>query len=282
MTIHEARQRLLFQLYDLYDSREAANIADLVMEKITGWMKIDRVINKHLPLNVQQSGLLEQYSRELGQGRPVQYVLGEAWFMGAKFYVDERVLIPRPETEELLEWLIKSNRGKSLNILDIGTGSGCIPIGLKLNLPSCQVHSCDISTAALEVATKNAAAHNTVIHFHETDILNRDAWSNLPQSEIIISNPPYVPEKDKENMNRNVLFFEPHTALFVPDSDPLLFYRAIAEFGRQKLSTNGEVYLEIHEDLSPEVQNALSEAGYREIETRKDLQGKERMIRAKK
>lgn len=280
MTIHEAQQQLLFQLYHLYDNREAANIADWVMEHITGWKKIDRIINKKLPLLPGTIAQLEQYTKELLQHKPVQYVLHEAWFCGMQFYVDENVLIPRPETEELVEWLVNEVPPTSyFKILDIGTGSGCIPISLKKKLPQAEVFSCDVSEAAITVAKKNAAALQADVHFVQADFLNTDTWHQLPAVDIIVSNPPYVPQNNKPAMQPNVLAYEPHVALFVPDADPLLFYKAIAGFAQQKLLPGGSIFAEIHEDLGEQTKELFLSKGFTKVEVRKDMQGKDRMIK---
>lgn len=281
MTIHEAQQQLLFQLYHIYDNREAASIADWVMEKLTGWKKIDRIINKKVPLLPDQITQLESYTEALLQHKPVQYVLQEAWFGADAYFVDERVLIPRPETEELVEWVIQDNTAAgNIAILDIGTGSGCIPISLRKKLPAASINACDISAGALDVARQNATVLQASVEFLELDILNSDRWTVLPALDIIVSNPPYIPQKDKATMFQNVLSFEPHLALFVEDDDPLLFYRTIAILGKQQLLPGGKIYVEIHEDLGMVVCELFTANGYRDVTLKKDLQGKDRMVRA--
>ncbi len=289
MTIHEASQQLRFQLFHIYDEREAGNITDLVMENITGWKKIDRVVNKTAAITGKQQQLLESYTRALLNHKPLQYVLQEAWFYGMRLYVDENVLIPRPETEELVDWLIKDVRGSTLmvhsepahekKIIDIGTGSGCIPLAIKKTLPSFELHSCDVSEAALQVAKKNAANLNLPVQFHLLNILSEKDQQPLPVFDIIISNPPYIPQKDKIAMAANVLQYEPHLALFVEDTDPLLFYTAIADFATVHLVKNGIIYLEIHEEMAQAVINLYRQKGFVNIELKKDLQGRDRMIR---
>jgi release factor glutamine methyltransferase len=285
MTIHEARQRLLFQLYEIYDSREAVNIADLVMEQITGWKKIDRILNKNLPLLPNQIEILEKYTEELLTYKPIQYVLGEAWFYGMHFYVNEHVLIPRPETEELVQWAIdtvdnsKRAMQKNTTVLDVGTGSGCISISLKKNLPFAEVYACDISQHALNVAKKNAIMHDTVIQLLQIDFLDKRQWNTLPPVDIIISNPPYVPLNEKETLAANVVLYEPHVALFVDNNDPLIFYKAIADFAKEKMKPGGKVYAEMHERLASDVQQVFVEKDLTGFEVKKDMQGKTRMIR---
>ena len=290
MTIHEASQQLRFQLFTLYDDREAANIADLVMENITGWTKIDRVVNKTVPLSYIQQQQLNDYTNALMANKPLQYVLHEAWFFGMKLYADENVLIPRPETEELVDWIVKDNISSKFivhsskasvnNVLDIGTGSGCIPLAIKKMLPNIELHAVDISEGALKVAKKNAATLQLHIHFHQLDILDADATQSMPQFDIIVSNPPYIPQSDKATMAANVLQYEPHLALFVDNEDPLLFYKAIAAFAHSHLKPGGYIYLEIHEEMAQAVTALYREKGFTNIELRKDLQGRDRMLKA--
>lgn len=283
MTIQEATQQLLFQLFNIYEEREARNIADLVMERVTEWKRIDRIINKQVPLSQPQARLLVAYTSELLEHRPLQYVLKEAWFYGLRFYVDEHVLIPRPETEELVGWIIDESgaRGamKKLRILDIGTGSGCIAVALKKHLPDVKVYACDVSKDALVVAGKNAEINQTQIELIHCDVLIETERNRLPVVDIIVSNPPYVPLSDSVSMQSNVVDYEPHGALFVSDSDPRVFYNAIAGMAPTHLSPNGSVYVEIHENMGAAI-SALLKDKLLEPVLRKDLQGKERMIKA--
>jgi release factor glutamine methyltransferase len=305
MTIHQAQQQLLFKLYDIYDNREAAAITNLVMENITEWKKIDRVVNKNVLLSLPKIELLKKYSEELLLHKPVQYVLHEAWFAGMKFYVDENVLIPRPETEELVDWIAKEAGSREseagglmadgrswltekkltihhspLTILDIGTGSGCIPIALKKKLPDSEIYSCDISIGALNIAKQNAVDNNADIHFLHLDFLNENQRALLPLFDIIVSNPPYIPMKEKQSMMRNVADYEPHLALFVENSNALVFYESIADFAKEKLSVNGEIFVEVHEEQSCNVKKLFSFKGFTDIEIKKDMQSKDRMIKA--
>lgn len=232
-------------------------------------------MNKEALLSSEQELQFREYTKDLLRKRPVQYVLGEAWFAGMKFFVNEHVLIPRPETEELVEWI---NKGDT--ILDIGTGSGCIPVALKKKYPDTLVYACDISEGALQVAQANANTNNTAIGFIHCDVLNKNEWHKLPEADIIVSNPPYIPLDEKASMHENVLEFEPHLALFVSNEDPLIFYKAIADLAKSKLKRNGVIYFEIHEDLGSSVQHLLESKNFRHVELKKDLQGKDRMIRA--
>lgn len=283
MTIQQSYKQLLFQLYEMYGDREAANIADIVIENITGFKKVDRLINKQFPLNEEQLQLLNDYTNELLKHKPVQYVLNEVWFAGMKLYVDENVLIPRPETEELVEWIVKtvaSRKSQVASILDIGTGSGCIPVALKKKLLSVEVHALDISEEALNVAKRNAAIQQTEINFHLLNILDRNLWKQLPKFDIIVSNPPYVTQGEASSMQKNVLQYEPHLALFVDDEDAMKFYKAIAEFGLYHLNNNGQIFFEINEMMGKQICDLLNQYRYLNIELKKDLQNKDRMIKA--
>jgi len=283
MTIQQSYKQLLFQLYEMYGDREAANIADIVIENITGFKKVDRLINKQFPLNEEQLQLLNDYTNELLKHKPVQYVLNEVWFAGMKLYVDENVLIPRPETEELVEWIVKtvaSRKSQVASILDIGTGSGCIPVALKKKLLSVEVHALDISEEALNVAKRNAAIQQTEINFHLLNILDKNLWRQLPKFDIIVSNPPYVTQGEASSMQKNVLQYEPHLALFVDDEDAMKFYKAIAEFGLYHLNNNGQIFFEINEIMGKQICDLLNQYRYLNIELKKDLQNKDRMIKA--
>jgi release factor glutamine methyltransferase len=283
MSLQDAYTQLMYQLFELYDDRESANIADWVIEHITGFKRIERITNKQFPLNTSQQELLKAYTAQLLQHKPVQYVLQQAWFAGMKFFVDENVLIPRPETEELVEWIAKEVSGFKFQVsslLDIGTGSGCISIALKKRLPGFNVYALDVSEEALNIAKKNAASLNAPIKFYESNILDKTKWNLLPMFDVIVSNPPYIKRSEEKEMRGNVLQHEPHLALFVPDEDALLFYKTIAEFGSQHLNKDGQLFFEINEALGEEVKELLLQKGYSNVEVRKDMQGKERMVKA--
>ena len=283
MTIHLAYKQLLAQLYEVYDNREAANIADMVIEHVTGQRKIDRIIYKDLPVNVEQQEQLKKITSELLQSRPVQYVLGEAWFMGMKLSVNENVLIPRPETEELVEWIIddiKKVANADISLLDIGTGSGCIPIAIKKKLPTAAVSAIDVSHDALQVAILNSIQQNALVDFLQLDFLDEKEWHQLGKYHLIVSNPPYIKISEEKSMDQNVLKFEPHLALFVPDEDALLFYKAIAKFSLKHLKPGGRVYVEINEALGKDVVRLFEENEFSEVILKKDMQGKDRMVKA--
>lgn len=281
MTLQDASYQLIERLAALYERSEAAAITNLVMENLTGLDKAARSSQKMTLLSPKQQRQLNHFSTELLQHRPVQYVLEEAWFGGMKFYVDEQVLIPRPETEELVEWIIRDlqkTSAEQLRILDIGTGSGCIPVTLKKCIPTAEISAGDISREALQIAARNAQENETEIRLIEVDVLNKEEWKKLPQIDIIVSNPPYIPLKDRESMQAHVIEYEPALALFVPDEDPLVFYRTIAELAIAKKAS--PIYFEIHEEQQDAIIKLLKELSFKEIEIRRDMQGKDRMVKA--
>ena len=292
MTIQNATKQLTRQLQVIYDEREAGNIARWVMENLTGLAKSERVIHKEENLSLLQEQDLEKMTGRLLNHEPVQYVLNEAWFYGCKLYVDQNVLIPRPETEELVGWLLQSVQSsefrvqsqlpnkRNFKILDVGTGSGCIPIAIRKNLSmQFEVWACDIKDQVLTVARKNADDHHALIDFVAMDFLDKAQRKQLPHVDIIISNPPYVPLYDKNEMNPNVVKYEPGAALFVQDNDPLIFYDAIAEFGKERLFKRGTIFVEIHETMGETVTGLFRSKGYSSIELKIDMQGKDRMVK---
>src|SRR5574338_1138639 len=281
MTIRQASIHINNELKKIYEDREAAAMTDRIIEKLTGTKKTDRIIHKEKELSSGQSELLSDWLMRLMKHEPLQYVLQEAWFGEMKFYVDQNVLIPRPETEELAVWIISDCKFpiRQLRLLDIGCGSGCISIFLKRKLHKAEVWACDVSEAALTVAKKNAGNLGADIQFRQLNFLNEEERNRLPSFDIIVSNPPYVPEKDQAQMQPNVLQYEPATALFVPDNDALVFYKAIADFGKKKLNPKGAIYVEIHEDLGTAALELFRSKNY-EATLKKDMQEKDRMIKA--
>lgn len=279
MDLQSAYKDYLAAMAKIYERDEAENIWKIVSEKIIA-VRIHRNHYSRIILNNSQVQQLKSAQERLLRHEPIQYVINECWFYDIPFYVDNNVLIPRPETEEIVDWVIKENKLKeNLAILDVGTGSGCIPITLKRKIPAATVNSCDISNGALAVARKNAAVHETVIHFFHIDFLNEKNRDLLPEVDVIISNPPYIPECDKNEIRKNVLDHEPHLALFVKNEDPLIFYQAIAKFGLQRLKQKGSIYVEIHESFAEMVIQTFEQMSY-STELRKDIQGKERMVKA--
>ena len=281
MTLQEASYYILNQLGKVYEKGETSKIADLLLEKITGSSKTERMLYKTAILTTEEEKQLKEFTDRVSKQEPIQYILQESWFCGLKFYVDNNVLIPRPETEELVEWIISNMKFplQELQILDIGTGSGCIAMALKKRLRKASIWACDVSETALNIAKKNSETLNLPIEFRKLDFADQHTWNELSHFDIIVSNPPYVPEADKQTMNKNVLEYEPAIALFVPDNDPLFFYKKIAAFAKSHLRSDGAVYCEIHEDLGNETKTLFSSESY-QTELRKDMQGKNRMIKA--
>lgn len=281
MRILDAKNQLTSSLSTIYDDREAQMITDMVMEKLTGWDKIHIFLKKDELLDSSQIYLLEKWEKELLAHRPIQYVIGEAWFMNFPFFVAEGVLIPRPETEELVFWISETIKGKEdAKVLDIGTGSGCIAISLSKLNPALSVWAVDKSNEALHIAEQNNTNLNASVRFKELDILETDNLDFARSLYVIVSNPPYIKELERKDMQENVLAYEPEMALFVPDNDPLLFYRKIAELARKSLCSGGFLFFEINEKFGKEVVNLLSFLGFKDIELKKDLQGKDRMVKA--
>jgi len=271
------------ELSIIYDANEISAITLLVISDICEISNAKIKAFPELELTGDQSKRLASVLAELKTGRPVQYILGHTEFYGLPFNVNPSVLIPRPETEELVEWVLESLGSQRLavgSILDIGTGSGCIAISLKKNLPGFNVSAIDISADALATAASNAQLNNVDVQFINADILNLNSEIETPNSEIIVSNPPYVTLHDKTQMHTNVTDFEPHTALFVPEDDPLLFYRAIADFALTNLKPHGLLFFEINENLGAETVELLTNKGFKNIELRKDMSGRDRMIKA--
>jgi len=281
MTVQEARQELNNSLANIYNECEAKNITELVMEHITRWSRTEQIDNKDLPFSYAQGELLRNIEARLVKHEPIQYILQEAWFAGLKFYVDRSVLIPRPETDELVDWIIRDckTQAKQFKMLDIGTGSGCIAIAIKTKLTAVEMWACDVSDPALTVARMNADTHQAAIDFVAIDFLDKVQRKQLGFFDVIVANPPYVPQKDKEPMKKNVVDYEPHVALFVSDEKPLIFYEAIADFGQEHLHDEGCIYLEIHEEMGKQVSELFKQKKYSSVELKKDMQGKDRMVK---
>jgi release factor glutamine methyltransferase len=284
MTMLEGKQFIIDSILHLYDHRESTNIASYMMEWITGLNKTDQAINKQMLLLPNQSEMVQSFSKRLEQGEPMQYVLEEAWFMGNRFKVSKNTLIPRPETEELVTWILqdlKNQHQDQLSVIDIGTGTGCIPISIKNKQTKFQILGIDISEKAIAIAAENAIQLNQPVQFKVIDFLDESTWAMLKPVNIIVSNPPYIKEVEKNSMHQNVVNFEPHQALFVSDNDALIFYRKIMRFSLTHLLPGGLIYLEINEALGKEVV-ALFSTDYELIELKKDFFGKDRMVRIKK
>jgi release factor glutamine methyltransferase len=270
-----------------YDEGEAKAIARMTYEERFGLTLSDIYLGKDIQLSSDCQTEFEEIVKRLLQGEPIQYVLGQADFCGRNFLVNKHVLIPRPETEELCQWIAGSEKRKVISdkcsILDIGTGSGCIAITLAAMYPEAEVTAWDICTEALEVARENAKRTNVHVSFEQVDVLNIPHFSSLiSHFSLIISNPPYICNKERAKMEANVLKHEPHTALFVPDDNPLLFYRAIAQYGQTALKEGGWLYFEINPLYAESLSLMLNKMSYHDIEIKVDQYGKQRMIRALK
>ena len=270
-----------------YDEGEAKAIARMTYEVRFGLTFSDLCLGKDTQLSADDQTELEEIAQRLSQGEPIQYVLGQAEFCRRTFLVNEAVLIPRPETEELCRWIAESEKRKVISdkcsILDIGTGSGCIAITLAAEMLGAGVTAWDISKDALEVARENAKRTNVHVSFEQVDILNIPHSSFLiDHFSLIVSNPPYICNKERATMEANVLEHEPHTALFVPDDNPLLFYRAIAQYGQTALKEGGWLYFEINPLYADALTDMLSMMSYHDINIKEDQFGKQRMMRARK
>jgi len=295
MKLGEAEKMIRQQLTTVYDESESGNIAALVLEDCTGFSATEIMMNKDRELAGEQEEKIQQYVQRLIRHEPIQYIMQKTWFYGMELYVDKNVLIPRPETEELVDWIVKDVKASGidvfqknatdadvtsqLKILDIGTGSGCIALALKKTMPKAEVWGCDVSEEALNVARRNGSDLDIRVDFQGSNFLDEAQHRLLPSVDIIVSNPPYIPLKEKDEMNANVVAHEPHTALFVPNDDALLFYRTIAQFAKKRLHEGGAIYLEIHENLGEAVVDLFRREDYASVEIRKDMQGKDRMVK---
>lgn len=279
LSYQHAFQQLRTSLQPLYDEREATAIAHEVMDEITASTKVERLFSKESFFTEKQYSDFTTYSGELSTGKPLQYVLGKAWFHGHQYIVNASVLIPRPETEELIDWIVEDFKNKNASVLDIGTGSGCIAIELCLRITKCQVTAIDISDAALKVAGQNAINLSVSPTFIQSDFLNESKWTDVASFDVIVSNPPYIPVADSPDLHVNVWKYEPGIALFVPD-DALLFYRKIAMFGKEHLNKAGIVYCELHRDYALPAKNLFEQNGYKNVEIKRDMHGNLRMLKA--
>ncbi len=281
--ISDIAQYFRNELSSRYEKDEIEIFIQYCFEDFIGFTKMDLMI-KH-DRTVSESDLLKFHFavKDLKRGRPIQYILGKASFYGMEFIVNTHVLIPRPETEELVKLILDDakSHAESFSILDIGTGSGCIAIALKKNLPRCHVYALDISEEAIKVAKENALRNECEIHFIHGDICDQAMIAKLHPCTIIVSNPPYIKSSERSSMHENVVEHEPHLALFVPDEDALLFYKYIAETGKSKLKAGGAIYVEINEALGIDTAILFQKAGYSDVQLLQDMQGKDRMIKCK-
>lgn len=280
-TLQQLSNTFINRLKQVENHYEADAILSLVYENILGLNKLQCLQNKDLELTAEQESKINNILSRLENSEPIQYILEEAWFYDLRFTVTPSVLIPRQETEELVDWVIKDhkNRNSQLSILDLGTGSGCIPITLKKYLSSAEVYACDISKEALEIATQNSIHNGVDVHFFQANILNHPILP-ISKFDVIVSNPPYVTKKEMVEINTKVLNHEPHLALFVENNDPLIFYRKIAHLAQSYLSESGSLYLEINQYLGKETMALLTKLNF-QAELKQDLNGNNRMIKAR-
>jgi release factor glutamine methyltransferase len=282
MRIKAYRDLFIRELVPIYGESEAESFFYLTLEKFKQMRRVDLALQPNGELSEVEIIRWNAVLAKLKQEIPIQYILGSAHFYGLEFEVDENVLIPRPETEELVDWILSNNRTmerSNLHILDIGTGSGCIAISLAKNLPDAKVIAIDLSDGAIEIAGKNAVNNDVVVTFLRQNILETERLDGM--FDVIVSNPPYVRELEKSEIRKNVLDNEPHLALFVEDDDALLFYRKIADLAKKHLKEKASLYLEINQYLAKETMDLLEQTGFSFIELRKDIYGNHRMIHAK-
>jgi release factor glutamine methyltransferase len=281
MKIKEYRTQFIQVLTSMYGEGEAESFFYLILEEKQKLKRIDLALQPDLGFSEDEiavwNSILEQLKLEI----PIQYLLGKTSFYGLDFEVNENVLIPRPETEELVDWIISNNqaikKSNNIKILDIGTGSGCIAISLAKNLPNAQVFAIDVSENALATAQKNAILNEVNVTFIQQNIL--ETLDLGQEFDIIVSNPPYVRNLEKEEIKKNVLDHEPHLALFVEDNDALIFYKKITELAQKNLSISGQLYFEINQYLGKEMVDLLEEMGFKDVELRKDIYGNDRMTK---
>lgn len=276
------RQYINEELKNIYSEQEIRAFYFLVMEYLSGQSRVHILANKNNHLSETQINDFEIIVSRLKKQEPLQYILGEEVFCGLTFKVSPRVLIPRPETEELVLWIAEEYKDRvGLSVLDIGTGSGCIAISLAKKIAGASVHAYDVSAQALEVARENGTLNGVEVDFKQMDVLSADfLLTEGLNLDIIVSNPPYVCEREKEQMAQNVLGYEPPVALFVPDNDPLVFYRRIALFAKKNLTENGALFFEINQAYGQEMTAMLTGLGFAEVTLRQDIFGNDRMIKA--
>ncbi len=278
ITIEFAKRELKILLNRIYEPREATTITQMLLQALTGFSSTEMLVNSKVILTTPQYLFYKHALVKLNNNTPIQQVLGFCWFDNEQYIVNRDVLIPRPETEELIDW-IKKEVVYPKTVVDIGTGSGIIALSLKKYFSNALVHAVDVSSKALFVAKQNAVSKSRVIQWHNLNFLDEATWESLPLSSIIVSNPPYIKQQEENSMKDNVLQHEPHIALFVPNNNALVFYEAIAKFAIQKLEPNGCIFVEINESLGKETCNLFEQFGFNTI-LKKDLQQKDRMIKA--
>jgi release factor glutamine methyltransferase len=280
MTAQELYNQVVSRLKTEHEPQEAQSMSMLLLEHFFNLKRSDLVMGTEVKMENSRQKELEKALNKLQEHEPLQYILGKTEFYGREFRVTPDVLIPRPETEELVHLIIKENKKPGLKVMDIGTGTGCIPITLDKEMPSPEVYSIDISEDALKIARENAAANESKVKFFQSDVFAND----LPVSDldIVVSNPPYVRETEKTQMQKMVLEFEPRIAIFVPDNDPLIFYRRITQLAAKQLKKSGKLYFEINEAFGKETADLLKSEGFQQVVIFQDMQGKDRIVKGVK
>lgn len=274
--LKDLRSAYIKMISEKYGPDESKQLLDILIESFYGYTRVEMALDPGIRLTESEILKLHAAVKELLANKPVQYITGKARFLDIELSVDESVLIPRPETEALVQLIIREEKTPHLQVLDIGTGSGCIAIALKKNLPDSEISAIDISPDAIKTAAFNSKQHRIPIQFQQVDILNPDSSNSLGNFDIVVSNPPYVMESDMRKMHKNVLDYEPHTALFVKDEDPLKYYRAILEFCQLHLRGGGRVYFEINEKQGENILQLFHECGFHRSELHTDIHDKNR------
>jgi release factor glutamine methyltransferase len=280
MTFSDLEKQFSAELSDIYAREEAAMLCFLSVQHRFMWTKASYLLNKQEVISDADKTHFLDILGQLKTSKPIQYILGETDFYGRTFRVNPAVLIPRPETEELVKWVVETVSTKNPSLLDIGTGSGCIAISLKIEIPEAEVVAIDISADALAIAQQNATFHKAPVTFIERDVLNMYATDLTTTFDVLVSNPPYIAMAEKELMKANVLANEPHLALFVPDTNPLIFYDRIAALAQAKLKPGGFLFFEINERFGKKVLELLVKKSFKHLELRQDLSGKDRIVKA--
>jgi len=276
------REKYIHELSAFVKEEEARQLLNTLIQHFFGFNKIDLAMNQNYRLSESEILLLHFAIKDLKKHRPIQYITGITEFLSYSFRVNESLLIPRPETEELVQLIGLNEKQENLRVLDIGTGSGCIAISLDRTLAKPTVVAIDIDENALELAIENASLNNSPVNFIQLDILDEPAWDELGVFDVIVSNPPYVTINDKEEMEKNVLNYEPHIALFVPEGDELIFYKKICLFAQKHLAEKGRIYFELNENKGFEIETLLNQNGFHSVKLHQDFRGRTRFSSASK
>ena len=282
-TVHSVFQSFRRELHSIFEDKEIDQFLYLILDAWFGWSKVQVHINLNHPFTVDDRIRFKSALSDLKVNKPIQYIIGVVSFCNLDLLVNSDVLIPRPETEQLVQLIISENlhrQFEEFSVLDIGAGSGNIGLSIKKQLPFTRVSLMDVSESSLNIAQANAERNNCQVEIIKCDILDMEQWKSISNYQIMISNPPYVMEVEKNQMQRNVLDYEPALALFVPDKDPLLYYKAIAEFSIRHLTPPGLLYFEINERFGNEIKKLLTGSGFEKVETIRDFYGKDRFVRA--